>query len=424
MMFYINPLYYHILLIFVTIAFAFPKVYNINDKFKILIWLFLFCILTLNFHFLQIINPIYVYESLAEYVGVSVKQFFKYEHIRNSWYSGLCFIFDTPQLNVDKVLTPDPNNIIPFDDNDGFKSNLYYTRDDILKCINIRYFFEFIFFLPMTFFIWLFDSFGLTIILFDFFILIILMSIFFLIKDNSKSKTNYDDNNYQKSSFISFYFFILCFFGFSYQFGYHFRTLFANLLGCLALTLMWSNKKKSGFTVSLLSIFSHNSMVIFLPFFFCFIKSKYRILYAMISIITFSIIIYLLLNFSVFKLTKSNFYVGKNIDEYYLIIFLLISLFMIVTNLLKKRKIFDVYTSVVFLSAFTFLSLYPIFKSGSLERIAFVMLMVIFLFGNIWIEEKPIFNRVYQRIVIVLVSIPALLYYYQGYFFRDLIINL
>ena len=103
-----------------------------------------------------------------------------------------------------------------------FKSNIYNSRDDILKCINIRYIFEFIFFLPMTFFIWLFDSFGLTIVLFDFFILIILMSLFFLIKDNSKSKTNHDNNNYQKSSFISFYFFTLCFFGFSYQFGYHF----------------------------------------------------------------------------------------------------------------------------------------------------------------------------------------------------------
>ena len=66
---------------------------------------------------MQIINPIYVYQDLAEYVGISVEQFFKYEHIRNSWYSGHCFIFDTPQITVDKFPTPDPYNIIPFDDN-------------------------------------------------------------------------------------------------------------------------------------------------------------------------------------------------------------------------------------------------------------------------------------------------------------------
>lgn len=434
--YHLNPLIIHFLTFLLAITFSFPRFYLIDNKFKISIWLLIFFFVIINYHFLPYYNPIYEYKGVLENVSPTIDQFFKYEHIRNRYYDGHCFTaLYLSQVDLDltskmdeyysgKIEIIDPYNVIPFNDGGLFLQALGYNNDQILRCLNHRYVFEFLFFLPLAAIHWLSDSFYFSIFFFDIIVLLILAWIFFLLEQklNLKTANSIVINNSEKPNFVWFYFFIFCFFGFSYQLGYHFRTLYASLLGCLALLLMSSNKKKTSLIVCLLSVFIHNGMIVFFPLMFAFMKSRLRILLAVTIIIIVSLIIDHLLNYTLLKNTKSNFYVGDRIDEFYVIVFSSISLFMIIMNFIKKRQIFDTNTSVVFLVAFTLICMYPIFESGSIERIALVLSLIVSFFGMIWMEQNIIFKPIYQRILVISLSSPALIYYYQGYFSKSFII--
>lgn len=425
-MFYFNPFILHLLFALIAISFCFPKVYEINHKLKLLIWIFSFIIISINYHYLYDFNSIYEYKGVLRNIHPSAIQFFQYEHIREAYLNGHCLssIYLSDDIQVtDKIEHVDPQNVITYSADGSFDALESYNNP-ILRCLNHRYIFEFLFFLPLAFLHWASGSFYFAICLFNIVIVYSLLYIFLIIENNFSQKIT--QNQYIvdkiKPNFVWFYFYIFCFFGFTYQLGFHYRTMLATSIACLSTFLIWSNKKKTGWIFLFLSIFVHNGMIIFFPLIFAFMKHRLRVVFGLISIVLISILIYFLMNFSILKATKSNFYIGEIIDELYIISFLSVTTIMVLINFFKNRQIFDVYTTIVLLSSFTLVCMYPIFESGSIERIALVLSLVITLFAAIWIEKYPVFNPIAQRVIVILISILPLSHYYSSLLLKPIVL--
>jgi len=194
-----------------------------------------------------------------------------------------------------------------------------------------------------------------------------------------------------------------------------YRQLFSIILLILAIGLTINNKKIKGFFIFLLSIFSHNSSIIFITLIWALNgKLSYKYLaFAALIISPFAI---------AFVLNSSNPYllrvgaqleIGRVIEYIYLFIFCTTTLIIMTLEGLKRRKNEKFGIFILTLTLLTIIYLIAVYSLSSLssQRIAFTVFLIVFLMIGYYLEES-FKHKVIMRLIYLNISLLPLLYIY------------